>query len=170
MRAGSMSTCWRKHRAASTTTLMPCGRRRETVEHPFGMMKARMGAAHFLTKTLRRVAAEMALSVLAYNLNRVLNIIGIRPLIACDRDLRYRRVLAAEADIPMAVLTQPRPNSYIAAVAGAAVDTPSAGVHAELARSAFEVVSARNLVPIRNRADPHNPLDGSISFEWARAP
>ena len=42
--------------------------RRETVEHPFGTMKARMGATHFLTKTLPKVAAEMALSVLAYNL------------------------------------------------------------------------------------------------------
>ena len=41
--------------------------RRETVEHPFGTMKARMGATHFLTKTLPKVAAEMALSVLAYN-------------------------------------------------------------------------------------------------------
>src|SRR5258706_10017542 len=56
--------------------------RRETVEHPFGTMKARMGATHFLTKTLPKVAAEMALSVLAYNLTRVINIVGIKPLIA----------------------------------------------------------------------------------------
>src|SRR5436190_20678743 len=42
--------------------------RRETVEHPFGTIKARMGATHFLMKTLPRVAAEMALHVLAYNL------------------------------------------------------------------------------------------------------
>ncbi len=56
--------------------------RRETVEHPFGTMKARMGATHFLTKTLPKVAAEMALSVLAYNLTRVMNIVGVRPLIA----------------------------------------------------------------------------------------
>jgi hypothetical protein len=55
--------------------------RRETVEHPFGTMKARMGATHFLTKTLPKVAGEMALSVLAYNLTRVMNIVGIRPLI-----------------------------------------------------------------------------------------
>jgi hypothetical protein len=54
--------------------------RRETVEHPFGTMKARMGATHFLTKTLPNVAAEMALSVLAYNLTRVINIVGIKPL------------------------------------------------------------------------------------------
>jgi transposase len=56
--------------------------RRETVEHPFGTMKARMGATHFLTKTLPKVAAEMALCVLAYNLTRVMNIVGIKPLIA----------------------------------------------------------------------------------------
>src|SRR5882762_11091553 len=42
--------------------------RRETVEHPFGTMKARMGATHFLMKTLPKVATEMALHVLAYNL------------------------------------------------------------------------------------------------------
>ena len=59
--------------------------RRETVEHPFGTMKARMGATHFLTKTLPKVAAEMALSVLAYNLTRVINILRIGPLIAAIR-------------------------------------------------------------------------------------
>jgi transposase len=59
--------------------------RRETVEHPFGTIKARMGAAHFLTKTLPRVASEMALHVLAYNLTRVMNIIGIQPLVAAIR-------------------------------------------------------------------------------------
>ena len=56
--------------------------RRETVEHPFGTMKARMGATHFLTKTLPKVATEMALSVLAYNLTRVMNLIGVKPLIS----------------------------------------------------------------------------------------
>jgi hypothetical protein len=57
--------------------------RRETVEHPFGTMKVRMGATHFLTKTLPKVvAAEMALSVLAYNLTRVMNVVGVKPLIA----------------------------------------------------------------------------------------
>lgn len=60
-------------------------RRRETVEHPFGTLKARMGATHFLTKTLPKVAAEMALHVLAYNLTRVMNIIGIKPLLAAIR-------------------------------------------------------------------------------------
>jgi transposase len=56
--------------------------RRETVEHPFGTLKMRMGATHFLMKRLPKVATEMALHVLAYNLTRVMNIIGIRPLLA----------------------------------------------------------------------------------------
>jgi transposase len=56
--------------------------RRETVEHPFGTMKARMGATHFLMKTLPKVTTEMALSVLAYNLTRVMNIVGVKPPIA----------------------------------------------------------------------------------------
>lgn len=56
--------------------------RRETVEHPFGTIKARMGATHFPMKRLPNVASEMALHVLAYNLTRVLNIMGVRPLMA----------------------------------------------------------------------------------------
>jgi transposase len=60
-------------------------RRRETVEHPFGTIKAWMGATHFLMKRLRNVRTEMALNVLAYNLTRVMNIIGIRPLMAAIR-------------------------------------------------------------------------------------
>ena len=59
--------------------------RRETVEHPFGTIKARMGATHFLMKTLPRVASEMALHVLAYNLTRVMNIMGVQPLMAAMR-------------------------------------------------------------------------------------
>src|SRR5919106_1337492 len=59
--------------------------RRETVEHPFGTIKARMGATHFLMKTLPRVASELALHVLAYNLTRVMSIMGVRPLMAAIR-------------------------------------------------------------------------------------
>jgi transposase len=55
--------------------------RRQTVEHPFGTLKAWMGSTHFLTKTLNRVSTEMSLHVLAYNLKRVMNVLGIRPLI-----------------------------------------------------------------------------------------
>ncbi|WP_184685790.1 IS1182 family transposase [Pseudomonas fluvialis] len=50
--------------------------RRQTVEHPFGTLKAWMGATHFLTKTLDRVSTEMSLHVLAYNFKRVLNLLG----------------------------------------------------------------------------------------------
>jgi transposase len=59
--------------------------RRETVEHPFGTLKMRMGATHFLMKRLPKVATEMALHVLAYNLTRVMNIIGITPLLTAIR-------------------------------------------------------------------------------------
>ena len=59
--------------------------RRETVEHPFGTIKARIGATHFLMKTLPRVAAEMALHVLAYNMTRVMSIMGVRPLLVAIR-------------------------------------------------------------------------------------
>jgi transposase len=59
--------------------------RRETAEHPFGTLKMRMGATHFLMKRLPKVATEMALHVLAYNLTRVMNIIGVKPLLVAIR-------------------------------------------------------------------------------------
>ena len=59
--------------------------RRETVEHPFGTLKMRMGATHFLMKRLPKVATEMALHVLAYNLTRLMNIMGCRRLVAAMR-------------------------------------------------------------------------------------
>jgi transposase len=51
--------------------------RRQTAEHPFGTLKLWMGASHFLTRTLQRVRTEMSLHVLAYNLKRVMRILGI---------------------------------------------------------------------------------------------
>ncbi len=64
--------------------------RRETVEHPFGPInvkdgKMRLGATHFLMKRLKNVRTEMALSVLAYNLTRVINILGVTSLIQAVR-------------------------------------------------------------------------------------
>jgi transposase len=59
--------------------------RRETVEHPFGTIKMRLGATHFLMKRLKNVRTEIALSVLAYHLTRVINILGITPLIQAIR-------------------------------------------------------------------------------------
>jgi hypothetical protein len=58
---------------------------RETVEHPFGTIKARMGATHFLTKTLPKVASKIALHVLVYNLTRMINIMGIQAHMAAIR-------------------------------------------------------------------------------------
>jgi Transposase DDE domain len=51
--------------------------RRCTVEHVFGTLKFWMGSAHFLMKTLEHVGTEMSLHVLAYNLRRVMKIMGI---------------------------------------------------------------------------------------------
>ncbi len=52
----------------------------ETVEHPIRTIKMRMGATHFLCRTLTKVATEMALCVLTYNLTRVLNIVGVEKI------------------------------------------------------------------------------------------
>jgi C4-dicarboxylate-specific signal transduction histidine kinase len=59
----------------------------KTAEHPFGTLKMRMGATHFLMKRLPKVATEMALHLLAYNLTRVMNIMGIQQLMAAIRAL-----------------------------------------------------------------------------------
>jgi transposase len=59
--------------------------RKATVEHPFGTLKAWMGATHFKTKTLEKVKTEMSLHVLAYNLKRVIAILGPQPLMAAMR-------------------------------------------------------------------------------------
>jgi len=61
------------------------GVRRQTVEHPFGTFKSWMGSTHFLTRTLKRVRTEMSLHVLAYNIKRVIAIIGVEPLMAAIR-------------------------------------------------------------------------------------
>jgi transposase len=59
--------------------------RRATVEHPFGTLKAWMGATHFRTRTLEKVKTEMSLHVLAYNLKRVIAILGPQPLMEAMR-------------------------------------------------------------------------------------
>ena len=59
--------------------------RRQTVEHVFGTLKYWMGASHFLTKTLDRVNTEMSLHVLAYNLKRVMKLLGTSNLMEAMR-------------------------------------------------------------------------------------
>ncbi len=59
--------------------------RRQTVEHPFGTLKAWMGATHFLTRTLPRVSTEMSLHVLAYNIKRAMQIFGVARLMRAMR-------------------------------------------------------------------------------------
>src|SRR5262252_8643649 len=59
--------------------------RRQTVEHPFGTLKAWMGATHFLTRGLKRVSTEMSLYVLAYNLKRMITTLGVHRLLQAIR-------------------------------------------------------------------------------------
>ena len=61
------------------------GVRRQTVEHPFGTLKAWMGSTHFLTRTLAKVRTEMSLHILAYNVKRMIAILGTGPLIQAIR-------------------------------------------------------------------------------------
>ena len=61
------------------------GVRRQTVEHPFGTLKSWMGSTHFLTRTIERVRTEMSLHVLAYNMKRVIAILGVGPLMQAIR-------------------------------------------------------------------------------------
>ena len=59
--------------------------RRQTAEHPFGTIKFWMGATHFLMRTLERVRTEMSLHVLAFNLKRLMQLLGIGGLLAAMR-------------------------------------------------------------------------------------
>jgi transposase len=59
--------------------------RQQTVEHVFGTLKAWMGATHFVTKTLPKVATEMSLHILAYNLKRAISVLGPEKLMAAMR-------------------------------------------------------------------------------------
>ncbi len=56
--------------------------RRCTVEHPFGTIKAWMGTTHFLMRRLKNVCTEMALNVLAYNIKRMVALVGVKGLMA----------------------------------------------------------------------------------------
>jgi Transposase DDE domain len=75
----------RRWRLFTGATVAIDGMRRQTVEHPFGTIKAWMGATHFLCRRLPKVSAEMSLHVLAYNLKRVMKIMGTGPLIEALR-------------------------------------------------------------------------------------
>jgi hypothetical protein len=68
---------------SNTPDAMPM--RSRTVEHPFGTLKAWMGHSHFLTRRLKNVRTEMSLHVLAYNLRRMISIMGVAPLIEAIR-------------------------------------------------------------------------------------
>jgi hypothetical protein len=81
--------------------------RRSSVEHPYGTIKFWMGATHFLTKGLERVKTEMSLHVLAYNLKRLLALLGIATLMDAIR--AYALLLTLQCLFwPVALLTRPK--------------------------------------------------------------
>ncbi len=88
---GSLAAAWRFCQCYAYGSVNPSAAlsrfrlRRQTVEHTFGTLKSWMGATHFLTKTLGRVSTEMGLHVLAYNLKRVMKILGTGALIEAIR-------------------------------------------------------------------------------------
>jgi Transposase DDE domain len=59
--------------------------RRQTMEHPFDTIKSWMGSTHFQMERLKNVSTEMALHVLAYNMKRVMRILGVGGLMAAIR-------------------------------------------------------------------------------------
>jgi transposase/CheY-like chemotaxis protein len=69
-----------RERIAASPGLMR--QRKAIVEHPFGTIKRTMGQGYFLTRGLANVRTEFSLSVLAYNMKRVFNIVGVVPMIA----------------------------------------------------------------------------------------
>ena len=77
-----MKRCWTgcKERLAKRSDVLD--HRRETVEHPFGTIKQWMNQGAFLMRGLEKVRAEFSLTALAYNLRRVLNIVGFAKLMA----------------------------------------------------------------------------------------
>lgn len=81
--------------------------RRSSVEHPYGTIKAWMGATHFLTRGLERVKAEMSLHVLAYNFRRLLALLGMESMMSAIR--AYARSLQRYAALwNVILLTLPK--------------------------------------------------------------
>ena len=72
--AGYYSATLQHHAAAPLADFL-------TAAYTFGTLKAWMGSTHFLTKTLKNVRTEMSLQVLAYNMKRMINVFGVKPLI-----------------------------------------------------------------------------------------
>jgi len=56
-------------------------KRKELVEHPYGTMKRAMTSGYFLMRGIKKVAAEMSLTVMGYNIKRVINILGVRKMV-----------------------------------------------------------------------------------------
>src|ERR1035441_2879603 len=90
--------------------------RRQTVEHPFGTIKSWMGATHFLTRTLARVNTEMSLHVLAYNMKRVIKLLGIGGLLDAIRAYALYSFAVPRAYFKKAIGSR-RPNESVVSLA-----------------------------------------------------
>jgi hypothetical protein len=69
----------RQHRLENHPEMMR--KRKAMVEHPFGTIKRWMEQGYVLMRGKQKVSTEMSLSILAYNINRVLNILGVKTMI-----------------------------------------------------------------------------------------
>ena len=96
--------------------------RRQTAEHPFGTIKAWMGATHFSLRTLEKVSAEMSLHVLAYNLKWMIAILGVQPLIQA-----IRARLSTSPYMPSGSRSRARRKHVDPNLAGREVEDPAAG-------------------------------------------
>jgi len=86
--------------------------RRCSVEHPFGTIKSWMGATHFMTKGLERVKTEMSLHVLAYNVKRLMSLLGVAGMMEAIRAYAFlldlQRVFGAGAVLMRSVSPKTR--------------------------------------------------------------
>ena len=87
--------------------------RRQTVEHPFGTIKSWMGSTHFQMKTLKHGSTEMALHVLAYNMKRVISILGVGGFDEGGNGGIGSLVGRLPANLNLRVFTQPGPKADI---------------------------------------------------------
>jgi transposase len=90
-------------RVEATPALMQ--KRKQIVEHPFGPIKDWHDHAYFLLKGLEQVRAEVSLSTLAYNLRRVMTILGVAPMLRAlpggeKRPVPYRMAVSCWTSTP----------------------------------------------------------------------
>ncbi|WP_418116056.1 transposase [Variovorax sp. NFACC27] len=125
--------------------------RRRTVEHVFGTLKHWMGSTHFLTKTLANVGTEMSLHVLAYNMKRVISILGM------SRTMKAMRLIHEPLCLPSCPSGVPRcassgPQQLDESVAGSAYSQVRPFPHSLGQKPTFVIESQQTVVRVRARS------------------